>query len=68
MSEVADAFSHFKRGRTTETTSFQPMGWGLPNGHRPFNPLPDQSYVRRLDAPQSIGGSLRALQASWMTA
>ena len=44
------------------------MGWGLPNGHRPFNPLPDQSYVRRLDAPQSIGGSLRALQASWMTA
>ena len=44
------------------------MWWGFLDGqHDSKQPL-DQSFLRRLDAPQSIAGSWDARQALWMTA
>ena len=40
---------------------------GLSHGDQSFRPLHDQSSLRRLEVPQSISGSRRALQAARIT-
>ena len=44
------------------------MWWGFLDGQHDFKQPLDQSFLRRLDAPQSIAGSWDARQAVWMTA
>ena len=44
------------------------MWWGILDGQHDSKPPLDQSFLRRLDAPQSIAGSWDARQALWMTA